>query len=259
MKAKTIGFIGGGRITHIFLKALSDSTLPPDRVTVSDSRPEALAKLQSGFPGISVSSDNRQSIAKDLVFVALHPPAIQAVLPEIKDHLPSQSVVVSLAPVISFRKLSDLLGGFQRMVRLIPNAPSIVHAGYNPVAFSPAISADERAEIEAILRPLGQNPVVAEETLEAYAILAAMGPTYFWFQWQALREMAASFGLGSTDADDALIHMLQGAITTLFHSNLGYEAVCDLIPVKPLSGQEAQIREIFQTNLSALHARLKGK
>ncbi len=85
-----------------------------------------------------------------------------------------------------------------------------------------------------------------------------MGPTYFWFQWQTLRQLAATFGLGQSDADAALENMLQGAVKTLFNSGLDYEAVCDLIPVKPLADQEAQIREAFEGHLSKLYSRLKG-
>jgi pyrroline-5-carboxylate reductase len=258
MQAKTIGFIGGGRITRIFLDALGRKTLPLDRVTVSDNQPDILSKLKTAFPGITVTTDNRQPAAQDIVFVALHPPVIKGVLPEVKGSLQPQSVVVSLAPVFTFAKLGELLGGFNRIVRLIPNAPSIVHAGFNPVSYSQAIAAGEKAEIEAMIEPLGSHPIVPEKSLEAYAIIAAMGPTYFWFQWQALRQLAATFGLGQSDADAALTSMLRGSIKTLFDSDLSYEAVCDLIPVKPLAEKEAQIREAYEETLTKLYSKLKG-
>jgi pyrroline-5-carboxylate reductase len=259
MLAKTIGFIGGGRITRILLTALGGRSFPLDRVTVSDNQSEILSKLQAAFPGIAVTPDNQQAASKDFVFLALHPPAIKGALPECKGCLRPQSIVISLAPVLTFQNLGELLGGFRRLVRLIPNAPSIVHAGYNPVAFSPEICPEEKAELEAVLEPLGQNPSVAEETLEAYAILAAMGPTYFWFQWQTLRQLGATFGLEPSDTDAALASMLHGSVKTLFHSGLDYETVYDLIPVKPLAGHEASIREVFDTTLSGLFAKLKSK
>lgn len=259
MPAKSIGFIGGGRITHILLRALGGSTLPQGQVTVSDNQVEILTKLKTSFPEVTVTSDNRQAASKDIVFVALHPPVIKSALPELKDSLQLQSIVISLAPALTFQKLADLLGGFQRIVRLIPNAPSIVHAGFNPIAFGLAISPEDKKEIETMLSPLGCNPIVAEETLEAYAIIAAMGPTYFWFQWQTLRQLAATFGLGPADADTALARMLQGSVQTLFNSGLPYEEVIDLIPVKPLASQESQIREAFETNLTSLYTKLKGK
>jgi pyrroline-5-carboxylate reductase len=258
MTAKSIGFIGGGRITRVFLTALGNKTLPLDRITVSDNQPDVLSKLKAAFPAITTTPDNRQPAAMDIVFVALHPPAIKGALPEVSASLHSQSIVISLAPVFTFAKLADLLGGFKRIVRLIPNAPSIVHSGYNPVSYSQAIAAGEKADIEAMIEPLGSHPIVPEETLEAYAVIAAMGPTYFWFQWQTLRQLAATFGLGQADADAALASMLHGSIKTLFDSGLSYEAVCDLIPVKPLAEKEAQIQQAYEETLTKLYSKLKG-
>jgi pyrroline-5-carboxylate reductase len=146
------------------------------------------------------------------------------------------------SPVLTLARLSELLGGFKRLARVLPNAPSVVRAGFNPVAFAEGLPAGERAEIETLLDGLGAHPVVPEESLEAYAILAAMGPTYFWFQWQALRELAGSFGLSADAADRALRAMLDGAVRTLFDGGLTPEQVLDLVPVKPLAEAEAQVR-----------------
>ena len=96
-----------------------------------------------------------------------------------------------------------------------------------------------------------------EETLEAYAILSAMGPTYFWFQWQTLRELAGSFGLGPAEADVALRAMLDGAVRTFFDSGLPAERVMDLVPVKPLAESEQQIGQAYRDVLPKLHAKLK--
>ena len=160
--------------------------------------------------------------------------------------------------MLTLAQLSGLLSGFARLARVLPNAPSIVHAGFNPVAFAQGLPADARAEIDALLDGLGQHPVVPEETLEAYAILAAMGPTYFWFQWQGLREIAAGLGLEKGDADRALRSMLDGSVRTFFDSGLGAAQVLDLVPVKPLADAEPQILQAYRDALPRLHAKLKG-
>ena len=100
--------------------------------------------------------------------------------------------------------------------------------------------------------------MVPERTLEAYAVIAAMGPTYFWFQWQALRELAGSFGLPAADADRALRAMLDGAVRTFFDAGLTPEQVLDLVPVKPLAEREGQILQAYREVLPALHAKLAG-
>jgi len=99
---------------------------------------------------------------------------------------------------------------------------------------------------------------VPEEALEAYAVLAAMGPTYFWFQWQTLRELAASVGLGPAEADRALRATLDGAVRTFFDAGLTAGRVMDLVPVKPLAEAEPQIRQAYLEVLPRLHAKLKG-
>jgi pyrroline-5-carboxylate reductase len=258
MTAKTTGFIGGGRITAILLEALGGRGIALERVTVSDANAEVLAQLRSRFPTIATTAANAEAAACERVFLALHPPALKTVLPEIKASLRPDAVVVSLAPVLSLAALSGLLGGFARLARVLPNAPSLVRAGYNPVAFGSGLPAEARAEIETLLDSLGSHPVVPEQTLEAYAILSGMGPTYFWFQWQTLRELAGELGLGPAEADAALRAMLDGAVRTFFESGLQSGQVMDLVPVKPLAEAEPGIRQAYRDALPKLYAKLKG-
>jgi pyrroline-5-carboxylate reductase len=254
----SVGFVGGGRITAILLQALGGSGLALERVTVSDASAEVLARLKARFPACTTTADNDEAAARERVFLALHPPALKAVLPGLGPRVREDAVVVSLAPVLTIARLSEMLGGFGRLARVLPNAPSIVHAGFNPVTYAGGLPADARAEIESLLDGLGTHPVVPEETLEAHAILAAMGPTYFWFQWQELRDLAGRFGLAPAAADQALRAMLDGAIRTFFDSGLTAGQVLDLVPVKPLAAAEPTILQAYRDALPGLHARLKG-
>src|SRR5512145_945932 len=241
----TIGFIGGGRITAIFLAAWKDGGVPLHEVVVSDPDAGILANLQRRFPEIQTTADNRLSAGREVVFMALHPPVAKTVLPQLADALAPKAILVSLAPVLTFEKLAGLLGGFSRLSRMIPNAPSMIHRGFNPCAFGNELSGEDRRLLERLYCPLGEAPEVAEPKLEAYAILAAMGPTYFWFQWQTLRELAGEFGLGQAEADTAIRAMLEGSVRTFFDSGLAAAQVIDLVPVKPLAEAEPQIAQAY--------------
>ena len=81
MHSHTVGFVGGGRITAIFLHALGGRSLALERVTVSDTSAEVLAQLKVLFPAIAVTGANEEAAACDRVFLALHPPALKSVLP----------------------------------------------------------------------------------------------------------------------------------------------------------------------------------
>jgi pyrroline-5-carboxylate reductase len=203
---------------------------------------------------IATTKNNREAAAQDIVFLAVHPPVMGAVLAEIAPALKPGAAVVSLAPKFTIAKISAALGGFARIARMIPNAPSLIGAGYNPVAFAAGM---EREELLALFAPFGECPVVAEDKLEAFAILTGMGPTYFWFQLQALREIAGQCGLSEADIAPALKRTVCGAARTLLESGLSPAEVMDLIPVKPLGEDEPAIKTLYQTKLPALYARIK--
>jgi pyrroline-5-carboxylate reductase len=258
MTEKSIGFIGGGRITRIFLEAFRRSRAVFREIVVSDPEANRLADLQAGFPEIRASTSNAGPAAKDYVFAAVHPPVLPQALREISGVLSGEAIVISLAPKVSIRAMSESLAGFSRIVRLIPNAPSLIQEGYNPVSFSSALSPGDRTALREVFRSLGESPEVPEEDLEAYAVLAAMGPTYFWFQWLELERLGRSFGLSAEDARRALGKMTEGAVRTLFSSGLSAERVLDLIPVKPLEADQDTIRQIYASRLEPLFKKLKA-
>jgi pyrroline-5-carboxylate reductase len=177
-------------------------------------------------------------------------------MPALRPCLGAQAVIVSLAPKIPLSALTAGLGT-ARVVRMIPNAPSIIGRGYNPIAFGEGLDAAARENLSALFAPWGAQPEVPERDLEAYAILTGMGPTYYWYQWQALREAAGQFGLSPECADDALRHMLDGALATLLQSGLPPAAVMDLIPVRPLQAIEEGVTVAYGTALPALFAKIR--
>jgi len=259
MPQKTMGFVGGGRITRIILEALGRKRMLPATVIVSDVSGDALQRLRERFPKVqTVQGDNARAAGQDIVFLALHPPAVAGGLEEIKAALKPGAVLVSLAPRFTIQALSEGLGGFDRIVRMIPNAPSIVGEGYNPVAFGPGISREEKTALSKLFKKLGGCPEVDEDKLEAYALITAAGPTYIWFQLFELFELGKSFGLTDKQAWKGIKKMLKGAVETVDESGLTPEEVMDLVPVRPLGEDEAMIRNAYRTKLTGLYQKLKG-
>ena len=259
MAEKTVGFIGGGRVARIILDGFQKAGRMPASVVASDTHADVLKHLKAKFPSVETALDNnREAAGHDLVFLGLHPPALAGALGEIRDSLKPGATVISLAPKWSIAKMTQTLGGFDRIVRFIPNAASIIGQGYNPIAFSQTLGGQDREEIRSLVKALGKCPEVAEEKLEAYAVIIAMGPTYLWFQLHELHTMAESFGLSADETVTGLTEMVKGAVKTLFGSGLSAEEVMDLIPVKPLGEDEAAIRASYRARLEPLYRKLKN-
>lgn len=256
---QTIGFLGGGRVTSILLSGLRRRSASFGPIVVAEPDPAARERLMTRFPDILVGEDVLTAARQEVVFVALHPPVLRKVLPAVAASVGPRSVVVSLAPVVRLEEVTRLLGGHERVARMIPNAPSMIGEGWNPLAFGAGVPAQDRDAMHGLFAWLGCAPEVPEERLEAYAILTAMGPTYFWFQMQEVLALAQSFGLGEEEARAGLAATMHGATRLLLESELPAEEVEDTIPVRPLAEEADAIREAYRRRLVPLHAKLAGR
>jgi pyrroline-5-carboxylate reductase len=254
---KSLGFIGGGRITKIMLQVIANNKTEYNAIVVYDTNPVVLSELKKLFPGIKVADSNLEPAQQDMVFIALHPPVIMETIDLVKDHIKSGSVVISLAPKISIDKIVSKLPNCKNIVRLIPNATSIINEGYNPVCFSESISDWKKQTMLTIFRRMGHTFEVPEHKLESYAIMSAMLPTYFWFQWKELIEIGSQIGLTVEESQNAVRDTLLAAIRTYFYSGLKPDEVIDLIPVKPIGDGESQIKTIYNDKLLSLFEKIK--
>jgi pyrroline-5-carboxylate reductase len=257
MREKSLGFIGGGRITRIFLQAFENKNADFSSIIVSDTNTDVLNKLKDSFPKISVTDSPSVPAKQDIVFIALHPPVIMEVLGNISHGMNENTTLVSLAPKISIEKLATESGNIKNIVRLIPNATSVINEGYNPVCFAPETHNRHKEALLEIFRLLGHTFEVPEAELESYAILSAMLPTYFWFQWKELTDIGIKMGLSPEKSTNAVRDTMLAALRTFFYSGMQPNQVMDLIPVKPLAEAELQIREIYQDKLTALFQKIK--
>lgn len=257
MKAKSIGFIGGGRITRIFLQAFANKNADFSSIVVSDTNNEVLNALKTSFPKISITASPSLPAKQDIVFIALHPPVIMEVIEQISHDVTENTTIVSLAPKISIEKMASRLSRVSNFVRLIPNATSIINEGYNPVCFAKETHNWDKPALLEIFRMLGHTFEVPENKLESYAIMSAMLPTYFWFQWKELIDLGCQIGLTEDESLNSVRDTMLAALRTYFYSGLTPDEVIDLVPVKPIRENEAQINAIYHDKLLPLYEKIK--
>jgi len=256
MKSKSIGFIGGGRITSIFLQGLSNKKALPESIKVFEPNAETLKALSLDFPGIIAADSAAVAAAQELVFIAVHPPVVMETLQAIKESITEETTVISLAPKITLEKMTSVLPT-KKLARMIPNATSFMNEGFNPVTFSAIFDEMEKKQVLKLLKKLGKTFETEEAKLESYAIVSAMLPTYFWFQWKEMENIAVETGLSVEEAQKAVSSTLKKALKLYYKSGLTPEQVMDLIPVKPIGENEPEIKNILNTKLIGLFGKIK--
>jgi pyrroline-5-carboxylate reductase len=257
MKTKSISFIGSGRVAAFMLEGFKRSGSIRS-IILSDADPAVSAARSAAFPpAADAGADFKTAAAADIVFLALHPPVIASAAAAFADSLGKGSIVVSLAPKTPLASLEKALGT-DRVARFLPNAPSAIGAGCNALTFGPGLDATDRAELRELLGALGEIAEVQESDIEAYAVLAAMGPTYIWPVLDELTKLGAEFGLSELDARRTVQLMAAGAAGLYADRERSYAALMDMIPAKPMADDESGIRGLFALKLRAMFAKLKS-
>lgn len=256
MESISIGFIGGGRITRIFLQGLSNKKALPESVKVYEPNAETVNALRTEFPGIVITDSAVDAAKQEIIFIAVHPPVVMETLMAIKESVAEKTIVISLAPKITLEKMATLLPT-KKLARMIPIATSVINSGYNPVTLASGMDTREKKRILKFLKKLGKTFETEESKLESYAIASAMLPTYFWFQWQEMEKIACETGLTHEEARQTVFSTLKKALKLYYKSGLNPEQVMDLIPVKPIGEHEQEIKNILNTKLIGLFGKIK--
>ncbi len=255
---KTLGFIGGGRITRILLNGFKNAHVSFEEINVYDTSESVLKALRDDYPHIETSfTDFSGAASSGWVFIALHPPVFMETLDTIKNYIRNDALVISLAPKITIDKIKSVLPGVPNIIRMNPNAGTYVNRGYNPVTYDNNADKSVVSEFLEELDKTGKAPVVPENQLEGYAMISAMGHTYFWYQLQQLKELGLSYGMSDKELNDTISEMLVGTTETLFNSGLEYAKVVDLVPVKPMAEHEDTIRDFYKNRLNGLYQKIK--
>ncbi len=254
---KTIGFIGGGRITRIFLHAFENAGITFEKIIVYDVNQQLLEKLKTHYRNVFTASEINQVANSEFLIIAIHPPAMMEVLNQIRDMVTTDSVVLSLAPKFNIEKIQGILKGINNLARMNPSASTIVNRGVNPVSFSSTFDPAKKSELLEMAKHLGYTPEINDNLIEAYAVITAMGHTYFNFQLPKLKELAVSFGIDEAEAGKAISIMLWDTTITLFSSGMTFQDVDDLVPVKPMKEVEETIKGYYDKFLGEIYQKIK--
>ena len=102
--------------------------------------------------------------------------------------------------------------GSERVVRAMPNTPALIGRGVAGVFARPAVSAEDRERVEAVLAPTGELVWVDhEDALDAVTALSGSGPAYVFHLIEAMLAAAHEMGLPEAEARRLAVQTVAGA------------------------------------------------
>jgi pyrroline-5-carboxylate reductase len=207
-----VAIVGAGVMAEaMIIGLLADRAVTPRNLVASHPRRERRTALARAH-GIRMVTRNADALADaEIVVLAVKPQMLGAVMREIGPRLADVQVVLS---IVAGATLRTLTGGLEHpaVVRAMPNTPSQIRRGITVWAASSACTRHQRELARSVLRAIGSEKEVAEESFVAMATaLSGTGPTYLFAVMEALIDAGVHLGFPRELAHDLVVETLIGS------------------------------------------------
>jgi pyrroline-5-carboxylate reductase len=193
---KKIGFIGCGNMAQAMIGGIVKSKLvSSESVIVSNPSNKNLNSVKEQY-NIIVTNDNRE-VAKfsDIVILAVKPYKYLEVIDEIKSHLSSDAIIVTIAAGITLEVMSGVLSGSAKVIRTMPNTPALVGEGMSAICANRNITKEELKEVINIFESFGKTEILEEKLMDVVPAVSGSSPAYVYMFIEALGDGAVLKGM----------------------------------------------------------------
>lgn len=193
---KTIGICGTGNMGKAIAKGLAASGLiEPSHIYVYNIHKEKAATLAAELGATAVDTAVELAEKSQGLIMAVKPYVMPTALADIKDHVTSEKVVISIAAGLTMKQLAAYLPSKTKLVRIMPNTPSMVGEGMASVSVNDLVSKEETQDVLAIFNSFGKAELLDERFIDAVCGLSGSGPAYVYMFIEALADGAVLEGM----------------------------------------------------------------
>ncbi|NLC92392.1 MAG: pyrroline-5-carboxylate reductase [Treponema sp.] len=183
-----IGSMGGAIIKSICKK------FPSKNIYITRRNQELGQKLANEMNCNFVSSNKEIVQDANYIFLAVKPNMISSVLSEIKDFVPPNAVLISMAAGMKIAKLNEFAPNL-RFIRIMPNVPSQISEGMIAVSYNENITTEEASEVTELLQSTGIVEKVDEKLMDCVTAVSGSSPAFVFIFIEALADAAVRCGM----------------------------------------------------------------
>ena len=207
-----IGIIGGGFMGEAFLRGIVRAGVAqPSEIAVAEvveARRIALSEH-----GVRVTDDPESAcIGADLVLVAVKPQDFDDAVESLRGAIPEAAVVISIAAGVELGEVQRA-SGHAACVRVMPNLPAAIGEGAAVFLASPAVTAEQRERLHAVLDGVATAVVEVDDdaAVDLATALHGSGPAYIYMVIESMIDGAVRLGMKRPDATSLVLATVIGS------------------------------------------------
>lgn len=194
MAVKT-GFIGTGNIGSALIKGLSIADSGNFELYAYDINKTVTKELASLYPVRVMSSIPALVKQCDIVVIAVKPVYMRDVLNECVGSFSDSTIFVTVAVGLPIKFYKKILGDSIKIVRTMPNTPTLIGEGMTVVSFDKSINKAERETVKGIFKCVGKVEELDESLMSEVTAVTGSSPAYVYLFIEAMADAAVQSGI----------------------------------------------------------------
>ena len=206
-----ITFLGGGNMATALVGGLLNHGVEASSIVVIEISADKRAHLEEIYAIRCLEVLEAEALRCDALVLSVKPHQMRETCLALQGHLRGQ-LIISVAAGLRLVDICRWLGGYQKVVRTMPNTPALIGAGITGMFAPPSVSEAERLGAERIMQAVGSTVWVNEEAhINAVTAISGSGPAYVFLFIEALQQAAVGLGLNARQARQLSIETVVGA------------------------------------------------
>jgi len=214
-----IAIIGAGNMGGAIACGLAQGTIIQAKdIVIADPSKEKLNELQTKYPDLSVTTDNKQAAkGAHIVIIAVKPWLIEPVI-RTMDLDAEDQLIVSIAAGISLEQLTQYIGNEATVFRVVPNTAISELTSMTLIASRNANKEQEELLL-SLFNEMGLAMLIPESQIAATTALTSCGIAYVFKYIQAAMQAGIEMGLYPKDAMKMVAQSVKGAAEIILNND----------------------------------------
>lgn len=207
-----IGFIGCGKMAQAMIGGMiKDHMVTPEQILVSAKTEPTLNKVKAQF-NIQTTLDNRVVASNsNLLFLAVAPSAHRQIIEDIRDVIQASTIIITIAAGISTEDIQKSFQKNVKVVRSMPNTPSLVGEGMTALCANLHVTDEELNDVVGLFQSFSRVEVITEGQMDAIPGISGASPAYVYMFIEALADGGVRQGLPREQANRLASQAVLGA------------------------------------------------
>ncbi len=193
-----LGFIGCGNIAGAIINAcLASGYASADEIIAAEPYEEARERAKSSYAIHVTDSNSYVASQAEIIFICVKPQVLEEVLDEIGEVLEDHQLLITVVAgkPLSFYERHLGFDNHIKIVRLMPNMPSLIGMGMSAVCANSLVSENDLNAVLGLIGTFGDAEIVPESIFDTVTSISASSPAYVFMMIEAMADAAVAGGM----------------------------------------------------------------